>query len=360
MSLYNMIQACERQGIKAYVIMPVLCPTYTFFTERGIECYVISFKLNITSARHGLYHYLKRIPRLIYDGLYNWYAVSEIYRMFKDKHIDIVHSNSSVIDIGPAIASKLHAKHVWHLREFQNLDFEMEPFRGWNRLLKQIHNADATIAITNSIYKHFHCEKCKKSISQPDATVDAKGGGIALNPTAKQILFCGFICKAKRPDVAIRIFSVFHRTHPDYKMLLVGRTSSKDFMNELDGLIRSLHLEKAVTIVGYSENVSQYYQESRALIVSSRNEGMGRVTIEAMYNGCIVLGYNSAGTAELIEDGVTGFLFDDEQSAADKLSMICDRYDDMQTLRQKAYSYCVDNFSIDHYGEVLSKLYKEL
>ncbi|MCD8291074.1 MAG: glycosyltransferase family 4 protein [Prevotella sp.] len=357
-----MIQACERQGIKTYVIMPAYCPTFSFFTKHGIECYIVNFKLNIARAHHGLYHYMKYIPRRIYGGLYNRCSVSKIYDLFKDKRIDVVHSNASVIDIGPAIAKKLKVKHVWHLREFQNRDFGMEPFRGWKRLLNQIHNADAVIAISNSIYRHFGCDACKKAIIQPNAVVDVKSEGNVLDSTKKQILFCGRICRAKCPDVAIRIFSAFHQTHPDYRMKLVGGIGSEEYKCEMMGLISSLKLENVVDIVGYIEDVSTYYKESRVFIMSSRYEAMGRVTIEAMFHGCIVLGYNSAGTAELVEDGVTGFLFDDEESAMEKLSMICDRYesDEMQKVRKQAYSFCVDNFSIDRYGKVLLNLYKGL
>lgn len=37
---------------------------------------------------------------------------------------------------------------------------------------------------------------------------------------------------------------------------------------------------------------------------------MGRTTIEAFWNGCPVLGRNTGGTPELIDNGETGFLFD--------------------------------------------------
>ncbi len=356
-SLYNMILACGRQGIKAYVIMPKYNQTYTFFTNHGIKCYVIGFKMNVTSTHHGLYHYAKYIPRYIYDGLYNIISISRIVSKFKEKHIHIVHSNTSIMDIGPVIAKKLNARHVWHLREFQDKDFEFEPFKGWKRLLRQIHNTDAVITISDSIYNHFHCELCKKAISQPNAVVDAKSKEITLKPTKKQILFCGLICKAKCPDMAIRIFSSFYKTHPDYQMIMLGRFQLESYRKYLENLISSLQLDGVVKMLGYTENVAKYYQESRVLIMSSHYEAMGRVTIEAMFNGCIVLGYNSAGTAELIEDGVTGFLFDNEKKASDKLSYICDNYEVLQKIRQHAYSYSVDNFSIDHYGEVLMNFY---
>ena len=46
------------------------------------------------------------------------------------------------------------------------------------------------------------------------------------------------------------------------------------------------------------------------MLVCSKYEAFGRVTVEAMMAGCLVIGANSGGTIELIEDGSTGVLFE--------------------------------------------------
>ena len=40
-----------------------------------------------------------------------------------------------------------------------------------------------------------------------------------------------------------------------------------------------------------------------------KGENFGRVTVEAMAAGAVVLGTDAGGTPEIIEDGVTGFLY---------------------------------------------------
>ncbi len=48
-----------------------------------------------------------------------------------------------------------------------------------------------------------------------------------------------------------------------------------------------------------------------AFLMCSENEGLGRVSIEAMFYGCLVIGRNSGGTKDFVFDGKTGLLFND-------------------------------------------------
>ena len=52
--------------------------------------------------------------------LYNFNHICVFYILFKlrNESIDIVHTNSSVVDIGAIISKQKKAIHIWHLREF--------------------------------------------------------------------------------------------------------------------------------------------------------------------------------------------------------------------------------------------------
>ena len=49
--------------------------------------------------------------------------------------------------------------------------------------------------------------------------------------------------------------------------------------------------------------------KSKALIVASRSEGFGRMTVESMFNGSMVIGRNSGGTLEVLKK-MGGILYD--------------------------------------------------
>lgn len=54
---------------------------------------------------------------------------------------------------------------------------------------------------------------------------------------------------------------------------------------------------------------------------------MGRVTIEAMFYGCPVIGYNGGGTKEIVQDGVDGFLFENVCECASLMEKMVENRD---------------------------------
>jgi glycosyltransferase involved in cell wall biosynthesis len=88
-------------------------------------------------------------------------------------------------------------------------------------------------------------------------------------------------------------------------------------------------------------------------------EGLGRVTIEAMFYGCPVLARNhSGGTMEIVKDGETGLIFDDAADLAKKMQLVIT--DDMLPIIQKAQQYALEHFCEESFGKQMLKLYKEI
>ena len=66
-------------------------------------------------------------------------------------------------------------------------------------------------------------------------------------------------------------------------------------------------VEDSVKLLGGlpSEKVRQLMEKATALIMASRAEAFGRVTAEAMFAGCLVIGRDTAGTKEQLDNGLT-------------------------------------------------------
>lgn len=96
------------------------------------------------------------------------------------------------------------------------------------------------------------------------------------------------------------------------KLLIVGlykRADRRALLQELTPDERAV-LSPARTYVQQTA-IASFYRASDAFIMNSqgRGEAFGRVTTEAMAFGLPVLGTSAGGTAEIIEDGVTGYQF---------------------------------------------------
>ena len=95
------------------------------------------------------------------------------------------------------------------------------------------------------------------------------------------------------------------------------------------------------------------------ILVFSRSEAFGRVTIEAMIAGKPVIGARSGATAELIQNGVNGLLYSvgDPESLAAEIRYLHDNPKVADQLGKNARKWVEEHFSQDRYSEkILSVL----
>ena len=81
--------------------------------------------------------------RISYRG--NFISIMKLKKKIKKMNIDVIHSNTSVIDVGAKVAKQLGIKHVWHFREFtgKHLSFiKKDPYKFINN------NTDRVIYIS--------------------------------------------------------------------------------------------------------------------------------------------------------------------------------------------------------------------
>ena len=95
-----------------------------------------------------------------------------------------------------------------------------------------------------------------------------------------------------------------------------------------------------------------------AFLMCSENEGLGRVTVEAMFYGCPVIARNTGGTLDFIEDKVTGLLFSDLGSCVEAMKIVAGG--DTTDMVGRAQRFAVGHFSEENYGSALMDVYKRV
>ncbi len=136
----------------------------------------------------------------------------------------------------------------------------------------------------------------------------------------KFLLFVGRVDAIKGIDVLIR--AVYHLANrawkdgPELGLIIIGGESDVDpktaslEMQRLRKMVGRLNLEERVAFWGSQRQdlLPYFYAAAEALVIPSRYESFGMVTLEAMACGTPVIASRVGGLQYTVEDGKTGFL----------------------------------------------------
>jgi len=97
---------------------------------------------------------------------------------------------------------------------------------------------------------------------------------------------------------------------PDARFLMAGDGYLK---NEIEGRIRENLMEDKIFLLGYREDVPAIMRGIDLFVLTSHNEGLGMVLIEAMASGRPIVATDVGGVSDVVLDGVTGILVPSEE-----------------------------------------------
>lgn len=359
-SLLDLIESVKG-SVKPIVLFMYAGIAYEVFRERGIECIVFPFiRLHLFPQNYSLKQRLCHPShfRLLTLHRVEKQSVKQVILYLRDRKVDIVHSNYSSIVIGLKLAVALKAKHVWHIREYLESGVHVpdRPFGGYALLKALINRADARIVISQPVQSHWGFRKNNTWII-PDAV--AKASDRCYYPDKDPyILFCSyFITVAKGAFFTVNAYGKSGLHKEGIRLVFVGHCSDEIHSGIVE-TARFFGCEDSIEFIPCQDDVKPFFQHARAFIMASTNEGLGRVTAEAMFYGCPVVASESGGTTDLVKDGLTGYLFRTEDECAALLRKICLTSQD--TVIRNAQGFVVDTLSIETYGSKILQVYQKV
>ena len=307
-SLLSLLNGIPKHNFNGFLIAPYEGAITKEVKKRGIASYTLPFKRWMSTDRW------KAPARLAL----NLSVLPVLARKASEWDVDLVHTNSSVTPIGALLSEVLSLPHVWHVREFGLRDFGLH--YDWGRKLFKtfMGRAKATIAVSESVR-----QSVLNDVDTPSHVVyngvisktrlDQLGKrekySVSKNENPFTFAIVGQICPEKGQKQALRALHLFKQEGGEGRLLVAGDGSSEHVMS-LRQLCQSLGLGDVVSFLGYVNEPFKVYQKADAVLMCSPHEAMGRVTAEAMAAARPVVGYNSDGTAELIDNEQNGLLYD--------------------------------------------------
>ena len=252
-------------------------------------------------------------------------VVSEICT---SRNIDLIHANNDTAALVAWEVSRITGvPFVWHCRD-------LAPMHGFARILGG--SAASVVAISRRVEAHLlkegvpadrvqridngidlkripYAEQCAEFRTRTRARL-----GIEMN---RPVVLCvGSFVPWKRMELFLDTVAALRTRIPDVLGLLAGSDLISDnsaYAEALDTHARVLGLEpSSLRFLGECEDVPELMTASDVVVSCSENEPFGRVVAEAGAAGVPVVSTRSGGKIDIVEDGLTGILVEQGDSAA--------------------------------------------
>ena len=297
--------------------------------------------------------------------LFNFFSEKILIRKIKKLDIDIIHSNTSVIDIGARIANKLKIPHVWHFREFKdnNLIF----IKGEKKSYEFINQFGGNIIYISKAIEKFY----KPKINQVETKLIYDGVSddfIIKDKEYKEkyddikFLLAGTLQKSKGQHLAVEAVGILKEAgYKNIKLYLAGGDTLK-FSNYLNTLMEKYHIKENVEYLGFVNDIKELRKKVDVELLCSESEAFGLVTVEGMMAGNLMIGSNSGATTEIIEDGVTGILYqcNDKNDLADKMRKVMDYPNMIKNIGIKGQKEAIERFSSERNAVLILEYYNKI
>jgi len=298
------------------------------------------------------------------DFKQSYKAALQLIPIIEKENIDLIHINSSVSYFAAIVALMTHIPYIWHIRELMEEQFDCE-FINKNLKISLLKRADRLIAISDYVKKTYYDKYDLEAIRLYNGLdINKFKQDILLkNNYENNFLVAAAITPQKGQINVIEAAEILIKKGYDIHIDIVGNGFA-GYVWALEKYIKRKGLENHINIIPFQNDLSSLRGIASYAITSSQNEALGRVTIEAMLAGNIVIGARSGGTTEIIgKNEERGFLYElgNIKSLSDTMekAIKCDN-EKKKAFLQEAQKYAEETFSSEKYCIELLKIYDEV
>lgn len=301
---------------------------------------------------------------LIRTIIRNKIASRKLKEIIADFRPNIVHTNAGTIRVGYTSARAMKVPHVWHIREIAPT-FELHHFPSHNYQRKLLLQNDFNIVITKAVYSYYNLISNNSRVvydgvfhksTLPDIKWEKKS----------YFLFVGRLVNAKGGDWAVKSFLKIASRFKDVELWIAGEGSG-EYAANLYRIVADSEYGHRVKFLGYRKDIYSLMSEAQALLVPSEKEGFGFITAEAMYNGCLVIGRDTYGTKEQMDNGLESagreiaLRFSTQDELEKRLCEVCENeVGYYRKMIESAQSVVISRYTIEQNIDNIINIYKKI
>jgi glycosyltransferase involved in cell wall biosynthesis len=235
----------------------------------------------------------------------------------RDRHVALVHSNTSVVLSGGAIARAAGVPHLLHVREIYEGAGGRAAAAAWPFFRRRLLRADGVICISHAVAAQFEdspqASVIHDGLPRAPAEVPRRVARETLGLPADRfvVALVGRVSDWKGQDVLARALAEPALADIAAVGVVAGDAAPghAETSRSLDRLAAELGVDERLIRLGFRRDVDVVLGAADAVAVPSvRPEPLGLVALEAAAAGRPVVAAGHGGVAEVVRDGQTGRL----------------------------------------------------
>lgn len=356
----------QRAELRSVVLLPREGPLADLMRDAGIP---------LIFRRH--YGWLTKKPRramaeAVACVALNSLALARAFRGLRALRPLVVYTNTLYSPFGAMISASLRTPHIWHAREFVHEDMGHDYRLGTGLSMALIGRSSSrvicnSVALKEKLAKVLEADMIEVVYngfdfdSRPAHEESGKYDRCVLDAGTIDLLMVGSIHSGKGQEDAIRALSALAARGRAVRLSLAG-LGTEEYVDFLKSLARRLSVEDRVSWCGFVEDTATLFADAAMLLVCSRSEAFGRVAVEAMAAHTPVVGTSSGGLLEIIQDGVTGLLYEpgDHEALVDQVERLLLDRNLYESISRSARRSVVARFDADRYVSEIERIIKKV
>lgn len=353
----EMARALHGRGVACVVVVPEAGYVETELRAAGVDCTVVQYHWWAMPAS-----LLRRAGRAAANV-----AVSAILaRHFRSRAVDVVLTNTSVIPAGALAARALDVPHLWYICELIGEGWVPFDF-GPRRTLRFIDRWSDHVVVASEMLR----ARMAESISSPDRLhvippvfeappgVPCEASPPSTVRKRPRAVIVGRLGEGKGQLDAVRAVGHLAEAGLHIDLQIIG-AGSPSYTESLRREAAEMGTTEQVQLLGHVDDRTRWASVAAAdvVLVCSRDETFGRVTLEAMTLRRAIVASDIPATAELIDHGATGHLYPpgDARALAREIQSVLNGPERGRALGEDAGSWVDANFSPPKNAERLHAL----
>lgn len=225
-------------------------------------------------------------------------------RTIRAINCDFIVVNTLVSPTAAIVAKLLGLPVIWMAQEFADRDHGMWFYLGYARTIHLISQlAEVVLVPSSAVAGHL-----KPLLRQQPVTVHQSVHLAGLTYRTRspgprlRLLVIGRITESKGQALALEVLDHLIKMGVDACIRFIG-SDDPQYLSELHYWTDARALVERVEFLPETDSISAAFEQSDIFLMCSKEEALGRVTIEACKAGLIVVGFASGGTIEILQDG---------------------------------------------------------